>query len=47
MRPRLVPPELLRRIGEHTGRAIGEGVEFAAIRLYVPGVPPPAPRTWW
>jgi uncharacterized protein (DUF58 family) len=37
MRPRLVPAELLRRIGEHTGRAVGEGVEFAAIRPYVPG----------
>jgi uncharacterized protein (DUF58 family) len=37
LRPRLVPAELLRRIGEHTGRAIGEGVEFAAIRPYVPG----------
>ena len=29
MRPRLVPAELLRRIGEHTGRAVGAGVEFA------------------
>ncbi len=37
MRPRLVPAELLRRIGEHTGRALGEGVEFAGIRPYVPG----------
>ena len=37
MRPRLVPAELLRRIGEHTGRATGEGVEFAGIRPYVPG----------
>ncbi len=37
VRPRLVPAELLRRIGEHTGRAIGEGVEFAGIRPYVPG----------
>jgi uncharacterized protein (DUF58 family) len=37
LRPRLVPAELLRRIGEHTGRAIGDGVEFAAIRPYVPG----------
>jgi uncharacterized protein (DUF58 family) len=37
MRPRLVPAELLRRIGEHTGRAVGEGVEFAGIRPYVPG----------
>jgi uncharacterized protein (DUF58 family) len=39
MRPRLVPAELLRRIGEHTGRAVGEGVEFAGIRPYVPGDP--------
>ena len=30
MRPRLVPAELLRRIGEHTGRALADGVEFAA-----------------
>jgi uncharacterized protein (DUF58 family) len=37
MRPRLVPPELLRRIGEHTGRAVGEGVEFAGLRPYLPG----------
>ena len=37
MRFRLVPAELLRRIGEHTGRAVGEGVEFAGIRPYVPG----------
>ena len=36
-RPRLVPAELLRRIGEHTGRAVGDGVEFAGIRPYVPG----------
>jgi uncharacterized protein (DUF58 family) len=36
-RPRLVPAELLRRIGEHTGRAVGQGVEFAGIRPYVPG----------
>jgi uncharacterized protein (DUF58 family) len=33
----LVPVDLLRRIGEHTGRAIGEGAEFAGIRAYVPG----------
>jgi uncharacterized protein (DUF58 family) len=39
MRPRLVPAELLRRIGEHTGRAVGDGVEFAGIRPYVPGDP--------
>jgi uncharacterized protein (DUF58 family) len=37
VRPRLVPPELLRRIGEHTRRAAGDGVEFAGIRPYVPG----------
>jgi uncharacterized protein (DUF58 family) len=37
MRPRLVPAELLRRIGEHTGRAVGEGVEFAGLRPYLPG----------
>jgi uncharacterized protein (DUF58 family) len=32
-----VPAELLRRIGEHTGRAVGDGVEFAGIRRYAPG----------
>jgi uncharacterized protein (DUF58 family) len=37
MRPRLVPAELLRRIGEHTGRAVGAGTEFAGLRLYQPG----------
>jgi len=37
MRPRLVPAELLRRIGEHTGRAVGDGVEFAGLRPYTPG----------
>jgi uncharacterized protein (DUF58 family) len=37
VRARLVPPELLRRIGEHTGRAVGEGIEFAAVRGYLPG----------
>lgn len=37
MRPRLVPAELLRRIGEHTGRAVGAGVEFAGLRQYQPG----------
>jgi uncharacterized protein (DUF58 family) len=37
MRSRQVPAELLRRIGEHTGRAVGEGVEFAGLRPYVPG----------
>jgi uncharacterized protein (DUF58 family) len=36
-RPRLVPAELLRRIGEHTGRATGDGVEFAGIRPYASG----------
>jgi uncharacterized protein (DUF58 family) len=39
MRSRLVPAELLRRIGEHTGRAVGAGVEFAGLRPYVPGDP--------
>jgi uncharacterized protein (DUF58 family) len=37
LRPRLVPAELLRWIGEHTGRAVGEGVEFAGLRPYLPG----------
>jgi uncharacterized protein (DUF58 family) len=37
MRPRLVPAELLRRIGEHTGRAVGTGTEFAGLRPYQPG----------
>jgi uncharacterized protein (DUF58 family) len=37
MRATLVPPELLHRIGEHTGRAAGEGTEFAGIRPYLPG----------
>src|SRR3984957_16149449 len=37
VRARLVPRALLRRIGEHTGRAVGEGVEFAGIRPYLPG----------
>ena len=37
LRPRLVPAELLRRIGEHTGRAVGAGVEFAGVRPYLPG----------
>jgi len=37
MRPRLVPAELLRRIGEHAGRAAGAGVEFAGLRPYQPG----------
>jgi uncharacterized protein (DUF58 family) len=36
-RARLVPPDLLRRIGEHTGRAAGEGIEFAGVRPYLPG----------
>jgi uncharacterized protein (DUF58 family) len=37
MRPRLVPAELLRRIGEHTGRAVGTGTEFVGLRPYQPG----------
>jgi len=36
-RPSLVPVDLLRRIGEHTGRAAGGGAEFAGIRPYQPG----------
>ena len=32
-----MPAELLRRIGEHTGRAVGAGVEFAGLRPYLPG----------
>jgi uncharacterized protein (DUF58 family) len=39
VRPRQVPPELLRRIGEHASRATGEGAEFAGIRPYVTGDP--------
>jgi len=39
VRPRLVPPDLLRRIGEHAGRATGEGTEFAGIRPYAAGDP--------
>jgi uncharacterized protein (DUF58 family) len=34
---RLVPADLLRRIGEHSARAAGDGVEFAGIRSYTPG----------
>jgi len=37
VRPRLVPVELLRRIGDHTGRAAGEGSEFSGLRPYAPG----------
>ena len=37
LRPRLLPPDLPRRIGEHAGRAEGSGVEFAGIRPYAPG----------
>jgi uncharacterized protein (DUF58 family) len=33
----LVPAELRRRIGEHTARAPGGGVEFAGIRPFAPG----------
>ncbi|MGE5293174.1 MAG: DUF58 domain-containing protein [Micromonosporaceae bacterium] len=36
-RARLVPADLLRRIGEHAARAAGDGVEFAGIRSYTPG----------
>lgn len=37
LRTRLVPPDLLRRIGDHVSRATGEGVEFAGIRPLQPG----------
>jgi uncharacterized protein (DUF58 family) len=37
VRPRLVPPDLLRRIGEHAARATGEAAEFAGIRPYAAG----------
>jgi uncharacterized protein (DUF58 family) len=33
----LVPAELLQRIGEHTARTTGAGIEFAGIRPYQPG----------
>src|SRR5262249_13743872 len=36
-RPTLVPPDLLRRIGDHISPTAGEGIEFAGIRDYVPG----------
>jgi uncharacterized protein (DUF58 family) len=36
-RARLVPPDLLRRIGEHTSRAAGDGIEFAGVRPYLAG----------
>jgi uncharacterized protein (DUF58 family) len=36
-RASLVPADLLHRIGEHTGRMAGEGIEFAGIRGYLPG----------
>jgi uncharacterized protein (DUF58 family) len=36
-RPWLVPAELRRRIGDHTARSPGGGVEFSGIREYVPG----------
>jgi uncharacterized protein (DUF58 family) len=36
-RARLVPPDLLRRIGEHQARTPGQGIEFAGIRDYVVG----------
>jgi len=36
-RASLVPADLLRRIGEHTARAPGPGIEFAGIRGYLPG----------
>jgi uncharacterized protein (DUF58 family) len=37
VRTSLLPPTLLRRLGEHTGRAAGGGAEFAGIREYQPG----------
>ena len=36
-RARLVPLDLLRRIGEHQARTPGQGIEFAGIRDYVVG----------
>jgi uncharacterized protein (DUF58 family) len=35
-----VPASLPDQIGQHVGRAAGSGVEFAAVRPYVPGDPP-------
>ncbi|MFI0408140.1 DUF58 domain-containing protein [Actinomadura sp. 3N508] len=37
VRPRLVPLDLPRRLGDHVARATGSGVEFAGIRPYLPG----------
>ncbi|MBO0770375.1 MAG: DUF58 domain-containing protein [Actinobacteria bacterium] len=37
VRTSLLPPTLLRRLGEHTGRIPGGGAEFAGIREYQPG----------
>ncbi|WP_165978160.1 DUF58 domain-containing protein [Actinomadura darangshiensis] len=37
VRPRIVPLDLPRRLGEHAARAAGSGVEFAGIRPYQPG----------
>ncbi|TDD28247.1 DUF58 domain-containing protein, partial [Actinomadura sp. KC06] len=37
VRPRLVPLDLLRRLGDHVARAAGSGTEFAGIRPYLPG----------
>ena len=36
----VVPAALPDQIGQHVGRAAGSGVEFAAVRPYVPGDPP-------
>jgi uncharacterized protein (DUF58 family) len=36
-RARLLPADLLRRIGEHTATAPGAGIEFFGIRGYQPG----------
>ncbi|GAA4228056.1 DUF58 domain-containing protein [Actinomadura meridiana] len=37
VRPRLVPLDLPRRLGDHVARAAGSGMEFAGIRPYLPG----------
>lgn len=34
---RLVPADLLRRIGDHVARTAGAGIEFSGIRGYLPG----------
>ncbi|WUI02692.1 DUF58 domain-containing protein [Spirillospora sp. NBC_00431] len=37
VRPRLVPLDLPRRLGDHVARATGSGMEFAGIRPHLPG----------